>query len=459
MERTLWIVVVVMGLAAWFAAGGWRRAKQGAGSGWGLEMAPLAPGAIGFVACLPASAPFAAGLALGWGFLLGSLAALAAWRGRGSERPDSGLALLPAIVATGLVFLLLRDGLPQALAGVAGGWAGGLLWAGWLSGAMAGLSPAAFAGVAVVTVAQVGVLKGGFGGPVPKDLWPLIPVGVAAAATVVRLLLARGGGVLASWPGALIAVATGVAVLVGGRARSESPWELVAVGVAGMAIWPLLRAMVGRGTSRWAMGLAGLLLVAAEVTVADQAANYGVGLWALGVSLASVFLPAAGGAGALPAAAVLLAVLRTFVVPRVSALTDTGLAEQVALAALLVASLLPSALEALVVGSGKRRVGVLAAAGLLMAVPVASVVLLGYGTLPAVLLGCVVAAVLPAGRRREQTALAAVCVALVIVAVAGLIDRISDGKRSDRLRFAGAVLVLPIGLAAFASGVRREHRS
>lgn len=459
MERTLWIVTVLTLVAAWFATGGWRR-RAGSPGVFGLDWAPVLPGVLAFLVCLPRTEPFAPGLGLGWGFLLGGIAAWAASRALRAEKPELSTALLPLPAMVGVAFLLLREGLPQALVGIAGGWAGGLLWAAWAGGVAGALAPLAFAGVAVATAAQVGMLKGGSGGPVPKDLWPLLPVFASGAAVLVRSLLAKGPGLLAGWPGAGIAAVTAGVVLVGGRARAEASWDIVAVFCIGLLMWPLLRAVAKPASLRWTLGLAGLLLVVAEVVVADRAANYGVGLWALGVALGAVLFPARGGAGSLPAAAVLLAVLRTFVVPRVGGLSDTGLAEQVALAALLVGALLPNAIDGLASMGRNGVTGRLAAAALLTTVPVATVIMLGFGSVTAVLLGCVVGGLLGGanGMRRESAALAAVCAALTVVCAADLIDSVTDGKRSERLRVAGAMVVLPVLLTGVAVGRRKERR-
>ncbi|MFY7952839.1 MAG: hypothetical protein ACOVT5_10050, partial [Armatimonadaceae bacterium] len=372
MERTLWIVTVLTLVVAWFATGGWRRRTEVAGN-WVMDLVPLVPGTVAFLVCVPVAEPFASGLGLGWGFLLGSIAAVASFRSLRADKPVLAAALLPLPAVLGAAFLFLRDALPQALTGIAGGWAGGLLLASWAGAGLVGLGPVAVAGVAVATAAQVGVFKGGSGGPVPKDLWPLVPVLAAGSGVLVRAFLSRGSGLLSGWPGGLVSAGTALAVLIGARLRAESSWDLVAVTVAGLLLWALLGMLVRPGAPRWIYGLAGLLLVTAEVVVADRAANYGVGLWALGVALGAVLFPARGGAGSLPAAAVLLAVLRTFVVPRVGGLTDTGLAEQVALAALLVGALLPSAIDGLASMGRNGVTGRLAAAALLTTVPVATV--------------------------------------------------------------------------------------
>jgi len=456
MEKTLWLVAVCFSMGAWLLSGAWRR-PEGMSTSWQAVLAPMVPGLLGFLCCVPAQSPFAAGLGLGWGFLLGGAAAVLATRSLASNRPEAATALLPLVAAVALAFVGLRDGLEVALVAIAGGWAGGLLWSGWTYGFTPGVVPSGLAGVALATAAQVGVLRGAIGGPVPKDFWPLLPVMAVLAGILVRSILVRGGGVWAGGAGAGISALTAVVALAGGRMRVEAPWEMVAVFAGGVLLWLLVRLIVGAGSSRFSTGMAGLLIVAAEVMVADQAVNYGVGLWATGFALASLFFPSSGASTSLGAIPVLLSVLRTFVVPRAGILAGAGVAEQVALAALLIAALLPSVVDGLVSGAGDRRLGRLAAGCLIVAVPIVGIVLLGYGTMGAWVLGASVAAFAAgAGQRREPVALAAACSVLAAVAISGVASKLAEHRRSDRVRTAVLVMVVPMALAAVSEGMRRR---
>ena len=453
---TLLVIAALLGAAAW--------AAQCATPPGPRRAAPpplwlsLAPGLLGLLLTLPSTGIFQPGMGLGLGIALGSvagtLAALALRRGAGES--TAGMAVL----ASAVPLLALRGSVLDALSGVALGWLAALLTASL--GARRpepAFGTVALAGAILPCAVALGALRGGE----PHYVWGLAPLALAAVPIFLWALGTRAGrpqgGAAALWLG--LSLAGGALALFVALRQAAATWQPLAVGVGGAVLWALLRPVLGGGRERHRALLTGLLVLAGEMAAAHLVRGYGVGLFAVGMAVGALLLPA-GPAGAAPLAiAALLTALRLGTARWSMTLGGMGLAEQYGLLGALLGALIP----ALSVGLARRESRTVVGLALLglpaLTLPLAAALLYGPGVAAACLIGLalgVAPGVVRTGDAPRVGALAA-AVGVLLVQLGGRLDTWSDAGRKDRLRTALALVALPVVVAVGAEATRRRTRT
>lgn len=443
MERALLWVSLAVGIVVFLfrflpgAAGENGRVSDNTPLRADLRLAVLLAPPVGFLLTLPTGGLFfGPGQKLGWGFLIGGAAMLAAQSGLLHTRA-AGRGVLPAVrlasaygpslVAVAVALLYLRQSLLDGLMGVAiGGFAVAfaLLLAlphGARTGA-AGRHLAVSAGF-LVTLA-VGAGLGAYRDPLTPELAKLTWSGLLVAFAALGTLLTAGVGLLpldrAGQMGHLAPLA--LLVALGGFGLYEMAVKLTGsgtlgfIGIGGLLLWPVALATL-RETARRSdnapaepLPVAPLLLTALVITggflVALQSlrgVGVAAGVLALFLSFPATFalVPPLGAdahdenEAAVPTASVglllfatVLLLWRFFVTRWEGDLRGVNLSDQYALFGLIVGAGLPSLLTGLSVrGRGADLVTLGVTGALSLAAPAALLVLFGAKSAPGFLIG------------------------------------------------------------------------
>ncbi|MFM7323001.1 MAG: hypothetical protein ACKO5K_15995 [Armatimonadota bacterium] len=458
MERWLFLIAALVALAAWIAGGGVRRRGSAEPAGFPFWL-PALPGVVGLLACLPATEPFNEGLGLGWGLLAGGIAAMAALRVADAGPADGAARTAPAVVAVVVAFVLLREGLVDALTGVALGWVSGFVAAELCApGRVAGAVPALVGGTAALAAA-VGVFRNDGDAVVPKDAWSIAPVLAVAAVGAVQGFAGRVGGARAPLVGRVAGTLAWLAVLLLAWKRVGAGWMFPAIGLGATGVWFLCAAIVGRGDSRVRRVLAGMVLLSGEVVAADLLANFGTGLFALGLGMGALLVSPGRGMAGMLGLPIGLMVLRLHGVVFSSELSRFGLADQTNLAAFLIGGGCAVWAEESARAEVRRWLAVVLPGAILLAIPAAVVLLMGAPAESAVLLGlAAVGGGFAAVRHADRASLCAVAAAIGVFATAHSVHSVLEEYRKDRIRQTLIVSAPVIVLAAFAEATRRKAR-
>lgn len=458
MERLLFVAAALVSVATWIAGGGLRRRGSVEATGFPFWL-PALPGVVGLLACLPASEPFHAGLALGWGLLAGGVAAFLALR-IAEAGPAAGAArTAPVVVAMIVAFVFLREGLVDGLTGVALGWVSGFAAAALFApGAVSGTVPALVGGLAALA-AVIGVFRNDGDAVVPKDAWSIAPVIAVAAVGAVLGFAGRGDGARATLIGRAGGALAWCAVVLLAWKRVGAGWVFPAIGLGATGLWFLCMAIAGRGDSRARRVLAGLVLLSGEVVASDLLANFGTGLFALGLGVGALLIPPVRGMAGLLALPIGLVVLRAHAVVFYDELSRFGLAEQTNLAAFLMGGGCAVWAEEMARAETRRWLAVALAGSVLALIPAAVILLVGLSAASAVLLGlAAVGAGFAAVRHADRAAVCAVAAAFGVFASAHSVRDVVEDFRKARIRQTLIVASPVVALAAFAEGTRRKAR-
>jgi hypothetical protein len=243
------------------------------------------------------------------------------------------------------------------------------------------------------------------------------------------------------------------------RKRVGAGWDFPALGLGGTVLWMLCNGIVGRGDARSRVVLAGLVFLAGEVVASDRLANFGTGLYAMGLGVGALLsTPARGMAGQLMLPAGLV-VLRLHGAIFMDQLPRLGLTEQPTLAAFLIAGGLAVWIEETVRVEPRAWMRVAVAGASALALPAATVLVMGPWAAPALLLGfAAVGAGFAAVRHGDRAATLALVAALGVVASFHTLMEWDSEERRDRMRVAAMMAAPALALAAIAEATRRRAR-
>lgn len=455
MERYLFIGSAIAAIIAWSAAGGPQNCRLTnllQNRAW----VALLPACVAFCIAIQTQKPFAEGLALGVGILAGSIAAACAQRiptDRTTDVRHAGM-VAPCIVALVIPFIFLRDGLVPGLTGVALGWCVPFVLMAVYQPKEYNVGIPVMTGLACTFTALIGVLRNGSYMGIPKDAWSLAPILVFAAIVVLRVFLGQIKGLPKYASAAITFLLTMMALWIA-QLRVNGDIRFFAIGVGGFLVFAFAHALIGKGhaTSRYI--LASLLILAGEVVASVQLQNFGTGLFTAMFCAGALILPTTRLAHSILVLPTVLTILR-FTGLMILSMTQYSVTDQIGIAALLVAILIPVYASETMRSEQRPTLRLLAIGALLLFVPAAVIVVLGPGAMPWFTVGTVVvctASILI--RRFDYIPLLAICALLGLITTFDFIDLTTEFERTTRLKIALAIMVMPTIILMFSESTRR----
>lgn len=455
MERYLFIGSAIAAIIAWTGAGGLQNCQLTLlrqNRAW----IALVPACMAFCIAMQTQKPFSEGLALGVGILAGSIAAACAQRIPTSVTAHVRHAgmVAPCIAATVIPFIFLRDGLIPGLTGVALGWCVPFVL-------MSVYQPKEYtAGIPVMTglactfTALIGVIRNDSYVGIPKDAWSLAPILLFAAIVVLRVFLAQVKGLATVASVAITFLLTIMALWVA-ELRVNGDIRFFAIGVGGFLVFAFAQTLIGKGNATSRYILASLLILAGDVVAAAELQNFGTGLFAAMFCAGALMLPTTRAAHIIVVLPTILAILRyTGLIP--VSMTEVNVSDQIGVAALLVAILLPVYASETMRSEQRPTVRLLAVGALLLFVPSAVIVVLGTGSMAWFTVGTVVVCTASMLIRRfDYIPLLAICALLGLLTTFDFIDLTTDFERTTRLKITLAIMVIPTIILMFSESTRR----